>query len=127
MIQGGCFCGAIRYELDPTGGLIVNCHCTMCRKTSGAPYVTWIIVARDRFKLVAGEPGVLRSSDHGSRRFCTQCGTPITFTTTKRPENVDVTVGSLDDPAPCAPTEDVYIEGKLEWVHGLESPPDSKA
>ncbi|MFW2403484.1 MAG: GFA family protein [Gammaproteobacteria bacterium] len=123
MTQGGCFCGALRYELDTTGGWIVNCHCEMCRRTSGAAYVTWIIVARGQFRMVKGEPGVLHSSDHGRRGFCMQCGTPITFTTTKRPENIDVTVCSLDDPAPYAPTEDVYVEGRLEWVHALGSPP----
>ena len=121
MIQGGCYCGALRYELDPAGGLIVNCHCSMCRKTSGAPYVTWIIVGASHFRLIGGEPEVLKSSSHGTRRFCAHCGSPITFTTTKRPENVDVTVGSLDDPEPYAPTEDVYVEGKLGWVHGIES------
>jgi len=120
MIQGGCYCGALRYELDPAGAVVVNCHCNMCRKTSGAPYVTWMLIAENRFSLTGGEPGVLQSSSHGTRRFCTQCGTPISFATMKRPGKIDITVCSLDHPGAYAPTEDVYEESKLEWVHRIE-------
>jgi len=120
MVRGGCCCGSIRYELDPTEGLVVNCHCTICRKTSGAPYVTWIVVAASQFKWIEAEPATLHASSHGTRGFCSRCGTPVSFVTTKRPGQIDVTVGSLDDPNPYTPSEDVYIEDKLDWIHELK-------
>ena len=43
-IEGGCFCGAIRYEIDEGKHVVANCHCTLCRKTSAAPFVTWMVV-----------------------------------------------------------------------------------
>ena len=45
--KGGCFCGTIRYEFDAEGIPVADCHCTMCRRTSGAPYVTWLVVPVD--------------------------------------------------------------------------------
>ena len=120
MIQGGCYCGAIRYELDPTDGVVVNCHCTICRKTSGAPYVTWILIAKNQFRFLGDQPTIFRSSRHGTRGFCNQCGTPISFSSTKRPEKIDITVASLDDPETYAPTEDVYVETRLGWIDGLK-------
>jgi len=121
MVQGGCFCGALRYEVDPVGSAVVNCHCSMCRKTSGAPFVTWILLARDRFALIAGTPAELASSDHGRRWFCRDCGTPIAFLSSKRPDKLDVTACTLDDPAECPPTEDVYEETRLAWVQRLDT------
>jgi len=43
--------------------------------------------------------------------------------TTNRPGQIDITVGSLDNPNPYALSEDVYFEDKLDWIHGLESKP----
>ena len=54
MIEGGCFCGKIRYTIDPGEYPIVNCHCSMCRKISGAPFVTWIVVPRESLKYLQG-------------------------------------------------------------------------
>lgn len=120
-LAGGCFCGALRYEIQPGDSSVVNCHCTMCRRTSGAPYVTWILLTDEQFELKQGTPAELESSEHGTRWFCGRCGTPIVFRTTKRPGKIDVTVASLDEPNCCPPGEDVYTETKLGWVHGIDS------
>lgn len=117
MQQGGCFCGAIRYRIEAGDSHVVNCHCSMCRKTSGAPFVTWILLSGEQFALTAGEPAVLKSSANGTRWFCDRCGTPIAFQTDERPGKIDVTVCSLDDPDAFPPKEDVYVETRLEWSH----------
>ncbi len=121
MYEGGCFCGSLRYRIEPGNSAVVNCHCSMCRRASGAPYVTWILLSDEQFELRQGEPAVLKSSNRGTRWFCDKCGTPIVFRTSERPGKTDVTVCSLDDPNACPPSEDVYAETKLEWVHGIET------
>ena len=35
-IEGGCFCGALRYSIEGPVAHVVNCHCTMCRRTSAS-------------------------------------------------------------------------------------------
>src|SRR5687767_12371984 len=40
MIQGGCLCGAVRYEAAGQPYNITHCHCTDCRRSSGAAFVT---------------------------------------------------------------------------------------
>ena len=37
MLNGGCFCGAIRYETAGTPFHQTNCHCSICRRTTGGP------------------------------------------------------------------------------------------
>ena len=120
MPTGGCFCGAIRYHLEPGDHLVANCHCTMCRRTSGAPFVTWVIAPRTAFHYEQGTPQTLNSSPGAVREFCGSCGTPLTFKTTRRAENIDVTTCSFDDPDSLPPSIAVHEESKLHWLHATE-------
>lgn len=116
-MQGGCFCGKIRYEIADGDYLVANCHCQMCRKTSAAAFVSWIIVPKDAFEYSQGTPKKLQSSSRACRDFCPDCGTPLAFSTEERPDKIDITTGSLDNPELAVPTVDVHEESKLAWLH----------
>jgi len=45
-ISGGCVCGGTRYVLKSLPVALVDCHCTDCRRSAGAPYVQWGSVPR---------------------------------------------------------------------------------
>ncbi|MBE9539990.1 MAG: GFA family protein [Proteobacteria bacterium] len=120
MIQGGCFCENIRYAIDEGNYGVVNCHCTMCRKTSAAPFVSWLVIPRKAFHYLSGEPKVLVSSDKGLREFCPDCGTPLTFVSSDRPDGIDITTGSLDAPDDFIPTTAVHEDSKLKWLRSTE-------
>ncbi|MGD8415993.1 MAG: GFA family protein [Pseudomonadales bacterium] len=121
MIDGGCFCGAVRYRIDDGDYTVANCHCSMCRRTSGAPFVTWMVVPDTAFHYVRGEPAVLESSEKGRRYFCNRCGTPIACIVADHPHNVDVTTGSLDEPEKYVPALAVHEDTKLPWLHRTEA------
>ena len=70
MLKGGCFCGRIRYETAGTPFRETNCHCSICRRTSGAPFVTWFSVLRSEFRFVTGEPTRFNSTAEATRSFC---------------------------------------------------------
>jgi hypothetical protein len=92
----------------------------MCRKTSGAPFVGWIVVPKEAFQYLSGTPKVLQSSDKGRREFCSDCGTPLTFVGSERPDLIDVTTGSLEEPNDFVPTVAVHEESKLTWLGATE-------
>jgi len=121
-IQGGCFCGAIRYHFTEPVVASVNCHCTMCRRTSAAPFVSWLVVAVEQFAYDTGEPRILKSSEHGTRYFCDHCGSPLVCINDEHPEWVDITLGSLDDPEQFPPNRDVHDDTRLSWVQGFPDP-----
>jgi len=79
MLRGGCFCGWIRYETGATPFDETNCHCSICRRTPGAPFVAWFSVPRSQFRFVCGEPTRFESTAKGTRSFCPRCGTQLTF------------------------------------------------
>lgn len=121
MAQGGCFCGAIRYAIDDGDYLVANCHCSMCRRTSAAPYVTWMVVPTTAFGYTKGSPTKLVSSRKGTRYFCSNCGTPIACVINSSPGEIDVTTGSLDNPEEFPPTLDVHEDTKLPWLSHNET------
>jgi len=119
--QGGCFCGAIRYAIDDGNYLVANCHCSMCRRTSAAPYVTWMVVPTIAFGYTKGSPTKLLSSEQGTRYFCSNCGTPVACVISSNPGEIDVTIGSLDNPEEFPPTLDVHEDTKLPWLSHAET------
>jgi len=96
--EGGCLCGAIRYRADapPVRGVI--CHCSMCRRHSGAPALAFVHFPAASFAWVAGEPRWYRSSRHAERGFCAACGSTVAMREEVLPDRVQVCIGSLDDP-----------------------------
>lgn len=116
MMQGGCFCGSIRYAAEDLPFHETNCHCSICRRTSGAPFVAWFSVPKARFRLLAGEPKRFRSSAKATRSFCSSCGTPLTFELDDFPGEIDVTLCSLDNPEAVLPKDHTWTRSSLSWI-----------
>ena len=116
MLRGGCYCGRIHYEAAGTPFHETNCHCSICRRTTGAAFVTWFTVPRSQFRFVCGEPTCFRSTVKGTRRFCPQCGTQLTFRHEDYPDEIDVTTCSLDDPNGLPPIDHTRTSSKLLWI-----------
>ncbi len=115
-ITGGCLCGAIRYRIFGKAGGTCHCHCDRCRKTTGAPMVTWTTVARENFEITQGVLTDYASSDQGHRSFCSDCGSHITFRSTEYPDYVDVTVATLDVPGKIPPERHIWASKQISWT-----------
>jgi hypothetical protein len=116
MLQGGCFCGRIRYKVTSAPFHETNCHCSICRRTTGAPFVAWFSVRPSEFRWVSGAPSHFRSSSKASRSFCAHCGTQLTFQSDDYPDEIDVTTCSLDQPEAVPPRDHTYTGNKLPWI-----------
>ena len=124
MVSGNCFCGYIRYEAGGTPFSETNCHCSICRRTSGAPFVSWFSVPVSEFRVIAGEPSSFRSSEHGTRTFCPRCGTPLTFTSTRSAAELDITTCSLENPEALPPKDHTRTSAMLGWLKLADELPE---
>ena len=115
-MEGGCFCGAVRYRIEGTPSRVTNCHCIHCRRTSGAPFLTWAEAKASAFKFTKGIPNSFESRPHVTRKFCANCGTQLTFQNAEDDDLVDITVGSLDTPASVTPEDHVWCDRMLPWI-----------
>jgi hypothetical protein len=128
MIGGGCFCGSVRYEISDGGAFNETiCHCSICRRTTGAPFVAWFTVKRADLRLVRGTLTRLRSTPAAVRSFCPLCGTQIAFENSALPDEIDVTTCSLDDPHRVPPTDHTFIADKVAWVKLCDGLPQHPA
>ena len=116
MLTGGCYCGAIRYEADGTPRHETNCHCSICRRTTGAPFVTWFSVQSTHFRIVNGLPARFSSTEKGTRSFCPRCGTQIAFEHVDFPGLIDITTSSLDNPDLVPPRYNTRTSSRLKWI-----------
>lgn len=117
-VTGSCLCGAVRFAVELPTLFCAHCHCTMCRHSHGAGYVTWIGVEREQFRIAAGEDKLVRypSSDHGTRSFCGVCGSSLLCESTHHPERVDVVLANLDGEIDRKPQMHVFFSDRAPWV-----------
>lgn len=101
-LEGGCYCGAVRYEAEGDALFKGQCHCRECQYiTGGAPNVV-MGVPEQGFRYTRGEPKTFRRSDLESpvtREFCPECGTHMGTRSPGMPDAVILKVGTLDDPS----------------------------
>ena len=101
--QGGCLCGAIRYEVEDNPLRVTICHCKFCQRATGSAYMVEPIFPLDRFRLLQGSPTVYSQRSAGSGKlvhmhFCAACGTKIRVTFERFAEHCGVYAGTFDDP-----------------------------
>jgi hypothetical protein len=126
MLKGGCYCGAVRYEAAGTPYNETTCHCSICRRTAGAPYVAWFSIRRGGFRIVRGTPLAFRSTPAALRQFCGGCGTQLTFESSETPDDVDVTTASLDDPNAVPPKDHTRTSSRLSWIRLADGLPEHR-
>jgi hypothetical protein len=116
MIEGGCLCGAVRYEASGEPYHVVHCHCADCRRAAGAAFVTWCSFRREVFRVTQGE---LREVEFAGRLrgFCPSRGTTLTFRASPKTDEVDVTVASFDQPEVATPADHIWVaDHQLPWI-----------
>lgn len=124
MLTGGCHCGQIRYQAIGQTFQETSCHCSICRRTTGAPFVAWFSVRRGDFRFTQGEPTRYASTANGMRAFCARCGTQLTFEHVDFADEIDVTTCSLDDPERAAPRDHIHTSARLSWVRLADRLPE---
>jgi hypothetical protein len=116
VVEGGCFCGKVRYEARGRTENSMVCHCQSCRRVAGAPVVAWLTFPLERFRFTKGKPSQFHSSAAVTRTFCGGCGTPLTYRHDGRPESIDLTTATLDRPDTYPPTHHSWLSDNVAWV-----------
>ena len=121
-LNGGCQCGAVRYEITGPPECVHLCHCRMCQKAVGGPFAALAPVRRSDFAWTRGTPASFASSSLTRRDFCPACGTPLSFRYNDT-EMIMVTLGSLDRPQEVPPIRHYGLESRIGWLDHLDGLP----
>jgi hypothetical protein len=101
-IEGGCYCGAVRYRVEGEAVFRVQCHCRECQYISGGSPNLTLGMPEAGFRYTRGEPRAFRRADLPApvcREFCPECGTHLVSRAPGLPGVALLKVGTLDDPA----------------------------
>jgi hypothetical protein len=106
-VTGGCRCGKVRFVATGRPYRVGICHCLDCRKHHGALFHASAIFP-ERAVTIAGE-----TRDYLGRYFCPDCGSPLFA---RSGDEVDVNLGSLDEPDQFAPTYELWTIRREAWL-----------
>ena len=120
---GQCHCGAIRYSMTTAVQHHALCHCSDCRRHSGAPLVGWALVGNGEID-IQGTAKVYASSEHGRRHFCANCGTGLFYSNDAIfPGQIDVQTATLDNPDAIPAQAQIQTAERIGWMEKLNDLP----
>lgn len=99
-MDGGCYCGAVRYRTDGEPTMRAQCHCRECQYITGGGPNFFMMVPAEGFAYTKGAPSSFTRKDIErpvTREFCETCGTHLATRLASLPSLV-LKVGTLDDP-----------------------------
>ena len=109
-LEGGCYCGEVRYVAEGDPMMQAQCHCRECQYITGGAPNMFLAMPISGFKITKGAAKQFARKDLEkpvTREFCPECGTHITT----RPQGfpaVILKVGTLDDPKQYTPKVAIY-------------------
>lgn len=126
-LEGGCYCGAVRYEAQGEPMMQAQCHCRECQYITGGSPNVFMVMPESDYKFVKGTPKKFSRSDLEApvtREFCGDCGTHLLTRSPKRPGGIIVKVGTLDNPGVFKPELAIFTCDRQpfhEVADGLET------
>ena len=107
LFTGGCFCGAVRIQIDAPPIRSGICHCLDCRKRQGAIFHTFGVFPTSAVK-ITGETRAFKS-----KHFCPVCGSPL-FDLWG--EEFELHAGCLDEPDRLRPAYESWTIRRESWL-----------
>ena len=117
-LQGGCFCGNVRYKICGEPVIQLFCYCNDCQSMTGSDGWAGYMVNESDFTVIAGQAKVHEKTSKEGRVvrqcFCDVCGSNLWGETEFG--LVSVAAGSLDDPSVFKPTKKVFVADAPHWA-----------
>lgn len=112
-IKGQCLCGAVQFEVQKPD-YIDACHCTMCQKWNGGPWLSTSFISN--FNLEKSADLTWYDSSKWARRgFCSKCGSNLFYQLKEEAEKLVVSAGVLDLPEGFRLAKEIFIEDKPDY------------
>jgi hypothetical protein len=125
-LSGHCYCGAVKFEIDGKSDWVGHCHCESCRRHSGSVMTTFAGFKLDQVVFTAAMPSRFTTDDGVTRRFCANCGSPVSYEYINRPDEIHMQLGLFDNLEPLVPQDHSFLGEKVSWLHADEHLPESK-
>lgn len=114
--DGRCLCGQVRFSITAPLPSLYHCHCSYCRRQSGAGGNAATLVPLMQFRWLSGQARIQSWTDDSGFRsdFCGQCGAPV-------PNEISaggywwVPAGLLEDTTDTRVVADIFTGSSAHW------------
>jgi hypothetical protein len=120
--SGGCYCGAVRYEIYELPSWAAHCHCRSCQLALGGAFATWAKVGADNFAITSGVIKVFEKTPGIKRGFCGDCGSSLNYAAEQEVDGQNwladawFSASTLDNPSILSPKTHVYVSHQQPWI-----------
>ncbi len=116
-IEGSCLCGGVRFEVRGPFLRAGHCHCSRCRKHSGAAVCTQGRVRAADFRLLSGSELIrsFRPAGGAVKAFCSVCGSSLFGGSWPDGPEVSIRLGAIDGDPGIRPQCHTFVGSKAPW------------
>lgn len=114
MQKGGCYCGAVRFEVIGDLREVIYCHCKQCRKQTG--HFVAATRCEDAALKVEGENNLtwFATSETAKRGFCSTCGAFL-FWKAQGNSGTSIMAGSFEKPSSLKSGYHIFMADKGDY------------
>jgi hypothetical protein len=115
MLSGSCLCGCVQYEVADAFRYALNCHCSLCRRATGAAFKPFGGIGVADLRITRGEQQLQRYGDlHQHDAHCRRCGS-LLYSLVNDGATLHVTYGTLTEAPTLSPTAHIFVGSKAPW------------
>jgi len=118
VLEGGCQCGAVHFQVVEPFIRAHNCHCSRCRKGRSAAHASNAFTSVDGVRFTRGEDNItlyrLPAAKFFSIAFCKSCGSGVPRLDPERKIAV-IPMGALDDDPKRGVDSNIFTADAPAW------------
>jgi hypothetical protein len=115
MLSGRCQCGTVTYEVSDEFAYAVNCHCSICRRATGAAFKPLAGIERAKLRITQGAEFITAlGSDGWHDERCKQCGS-LLYSIVSKGTFAHILMGTLIDEPTIRPSAHIFVGSKAAW------------
>ena len=116
--SGQCLCGSVSFKVEMPTNWMAHCHCTLCQRTHGSAFVTWVGVNREQVS-IDDRKGILtwfNSTKDAERGFCSSCGSSLFFRSKNWKDELHIVRANFTDSLDRYPQSHGYYDTHVSWL-----------
>ena len=115
LLNGGCECGSVTYQVADSFGYAANCHCSRCRAATGSAFKPFAGIEREKLAITSGtDKLMIVGEENANDTRCAVCGS-LLFSVVRDGAYVHVAMGSLIDEPSIRAKQHIYVGSKAPW------------
>jgi hypothetical protein len=113
-LRGSCLCGSAKYTVRDAFEYSFICHCSQCRRATGAGSKPFAGISADKLLLPEHNRLTRYGDDDASDAHCSRCGS-LLCSMVQNGAFAHVTLGTLVDEPSIRPSAHIFTASKASW------------